>query len=435
MTNINALPEELLAQIFRALREKGLPSLYPCLLTCKRWHSSAMPIFYRDTVLTNRNLEPFLRASLLENEKDEPAPHLSAIRTLTVTLDYPLEGPGTGWFKYAAIPCNAPKARVFNRHITLLVCAVACMTGLTCFSFVATHDGEANATNFKVSRWKLAKMVRHLPGSCEALEIVVCGMEEMGCGYRKGDEGGLCEELGRVLPRLKHLRLQVGHLCFDAFGTGAVSNGEGGKGEASSVMVPQNFEPHHAPSLETLVIDCHSHNFNHNDIEPTRVCTRYACFPRGSNPRPPYEHWPVKHSITQLLKTLVANNTYPSLRRLWLVDWNSADESRNSVIHRRDILADKTWVFPREHVRYGKYRVETPERLSAICGHEMTRELAAGRTWVVSTTGARVPAAWVGKRYVEKTLEELLEREQSGARWEITSHNIRPPFEMDGVVD
>lgn len=435
ITNItvNTLPEELLTHIFTSLKSISPSALPTCLLTCKRWAHSATGILYRDIVLHNSNLDLFLRSA-----SENHGQHLSLVRTLTVSLEYPLEGPGNAWLKNAGAVGGTPKARRFNALVTRLPVAIHEMARLTSFSFTAQHDAYSGPTNFEMKRGKIAAMVRSLAGSCVNLEIVVCGPEKARTGGPDKYEDELCEGLGRVLPRLRHFHVQLGCLCLDLFGTSSgMLDGEEREEEGdlrSGSVVPPSFKAHYAPNLETMVIDCHCHSSINFTTSMTKACAKYTPSHNGL----PKDRLPAKQALTPLLKTLVADGAFPSLKRLWLLDWHPTSGPRE-IIHRRDILTDSTWVFSRAHIGSGRLRTETPEGIKTLCGHGLLRDLAMARTWRTSTMGSRLPAAWFdsdGRGYTEVGLEGILEMERRKPLGLITgSFSFKPPFERDGVVD
>ncbi|GFG00721.1 hypothetical protein IFM53868_10835 [Aspergillus udagawae] len=199
--SIDAFPEEIFIEVLTSLKLTSGPSaLIPCLLCCKRWHQSAIPILYRDIILRNSNLEHYLQF---------PESQGGLVRTLTVKLTYPIENPDRRWYRDAY--WGTRKSLRMKRCLRALSGLMRCMSNLTTFSFAIRHDMFDGVTNLQFPRAILTDMLLALPQTCVNIEIAVCGPEEQ--NNRSPDD--FCKALGPILPRLKHLRLQVGRLSPD----------------------------------------------------------------------------------------------------------------------------------------------------------------------------------------------------------------------------
>ncbi|EAW25684.1 uncharacterized protein NFIA_045030 [Aspergillus fischeri NRRL 181] len=189
-----------------------------------------MPILYHDIALKNSNLEHFC----LQFPESEGG----LVRTLTVALKYPIENPDGRWHKDAY--WGTRKTRRMKRCLRALSGLIRCMTNLTTFSFAIRHNVFDGTTSLQFPRGILTCMLLDLPQTCINLEIAVCGPEEQ--NNRSPDE--FCKTLGQILPRLRHLRLQVGRLCPEFLREAALGN----NGLDGSVCI-QEFRPCYAPNL------------------------------------------------------------------------------------------------------------------------------------------------------------------------------------------
>ncbi|GIJ92624.1 hypothetical protein Asppvi_001902 [Aspergillus pseudoviridinutans] len=203
--SIDAFPEEIFIEVLTSLKLTSGPSaLIPCLLCCKKWHQSTIPLLYRDIILKNSNLEHLF--------SQFPESQGGLVRTLTVALTYPIENPDGRWQRDAYL--GTRKTRRMKRCLRALSGFLRCMSNLTTFSFAIRHDMVDGTTNLQFPRDTLTDMLLALPQTCVNIEIVVCGPEER--NNRSPDD--FCKTLIQILPRLKHLRLQVGRLCPDFLG-------------------------------------------------------------------------------------------------------------------------------------------------------------------------------------------------------------------------
>ncbi|PKX88964.1 uncharacterized protein P174DRAFT_379584 [Aspergillus novofumigatus IBT 16806] len=94
-------------------------------------------------------------------------------------------------------------------------------------------------SNLQFPRRILTCMLLHLPQTCINLEITICGPEEQ----TNCSSDDFCKTLS-ILPRLRHLRLQVARVCPEFLGEAAL--GKYGTGDSVCIQV---FKPCYAPNL------------------------------------------------------------------------------------------------------------------------------------------------------------------------------------------
>lgn len=226
---ITNLISELLQRIFEQIAQDRNASLIPSLLTCKKWHSLAQPILYRDISLNPNRLIKFLN-----NNADAP----TWIRSLTLHMDTirvnpydTTEAAQTAITRLGSLEQLCPHLRKMNL--------------LTSFSISVDFPLPFTASCV------ISAMLNHLPNSCTSLEI---DMRHNGFipptnlpdQHRTAHQQTthMCDSIRTLLPRLVHLRLRCLEICSALLGIDQKTNEEATHYEASS-----------APKLKTFLIN------------------------------------------------------------------------------------------------------------------------------------------------------------------------------------
>lgn len=120
-----------------------------------------------------------------------------------------------------------------------LPAALTQMTNLTTFLLSITLYGR-----YKPNRDTIGPLLQSLPESCVNLELNLDRYyNTLGTGLNH-----VCQEIARCLPRLHHLRLNIGILCPDML--------ERGFSRSGFIKDEAQFHAPTYPSLKTLIINC-----------------------------------------------------------------------------------------------------------------------------------------------------------------------------------
>lgn len=168
---IGRLMNELLSSILLQVKLDSSPSFLACLLCCKTWHSVGLRLLYHDLLLTNSNLETFVKNFN----------HVlcgSLVRSLTLCI-VPVQ---------PDLQPNAPHPYAFledmdhmRRHgnqgskrlwglLKDVSGKIATMIRLMTFSLYVSPEPR-NGIGFWIPRPIIAKVIETLPESCVNLEI------------------------------------------------------------------------------------------------------------------------------------------------------------------------------------------------------------------------------------------------------------------------
>lgn len=271
-------------------------------------------------------------------------------------MDYPIENPDCRWWKDAFL--GTRKTRRMKRCLRALSGLIHCMSNLTTFSFEIRHDASGGTTNLQFPRDTLTKMLLALPQTCINLEITICGPEEQ--NNRRPDN--FCQTLGQILPRLRHLRLQVGRLCPEFLGRGVVK-----KDDADGSICIEEFKPFYTPNLKSMVIDCHcSLNSYYIDIpsDQTELCESYCA--KGSREGKSDAKFEAGPLLRSLLHDLVQRSNRPVINRLLVHSWQPG----NGTVKMWDVIGSRTWAVPARYLGAKVYLTRTPEGVYAVCDHQ-----------------------------------------------------------------
>lgn len=176
--DINSIPSEILAEILGALKVNCFSSLATSLRVTKTWYNVALPFLYRDVILSQQLIIPFV-----DSVKDE---HCTLIRTFTVKdCDY---------------ESYIPKlARILPNFIKL-----------STFSLTADFLDDGLFGNQAI-----VSLVDVLPESCINLELVVDFHfdDDEDKDVQVFAESHICDSVRRIIPGMENVRLSLPYMC------------------------------------------------------------------------------------------------------------------------------------------------------------------------------------------------------------------------------
>ncbi|MCJ1321955.1 hypothetical protein MMC15_007300 [Xylographa vitiligo] len=251
------------------------------------------------------------------------------------------------------------------------------MTILTTFSFIVSenelHQGEY------ISRQVLARIIRSLPDTCSSLEIDTKG-RDFDQNPRPG-EIHLCDAIRAMLPRLRHLRLQISKLCPFFCAEQAVFS--------IGVYDLSHFRPIVAPNLDTLMVICISEYVEYSIH--LGLCN-YGSYQDG--------RW----ILGECLRALGKQGNHPNKKRFYLLDSPLAtpyNSLRYAALNKWDIVENTTWTILFRQVSLGEdiYLVRTPDGGEYVSPIAAIGQIAEGELWQETTTGIRLPyAVWAAQK-------------------------------------
>ena len=233
-SHIGKLPVEILHDILRRTRNRCTRSelcRFTELLTCcSLWYDVAKPLQWQDVVLRNRDLPYFLANATDAN--------LTMVRSLTIYLSPVAHDDQKDKFKtkpLAELLFDQEPGATWS-HLDQLRRIMPIMSKLTTFSFSVPHSSIDMPFDVETQCWlrysSLDALLQSLPKSCTSIEIDTSSQKDRAVKHH------LCHTLRHILPRMKHVRLSLGMLCYSLF--------ESKKG------IPESM-----PLLETLIVNLH----------------------------------------------------------------------------------------------------------------------------------------------------------------------------------
>ena len=366
-SHIDKLPPEILHDILRRVRNSSnksqLPAFAALQTVCRRWHDLAKPILWSDVVLDNNTLPLFLSKEY--NEK------YTMVRSLTVR--------GTVASEIETLYLASNIAISFLGNVYELSKILPDLTRLERFSLIL-HDFPV--TGVRRTRFKqICSLLDRLPKSCTAIEIDAAGKDG-----RLMTIHHICESIQKILPRMKHIRLNVGTMCECMF-----LKDQGAPLTASHDATEYTV----APMLETLIILVHY---------PLHCkLTSYDC--------PTTLPLPDLPEIVQAVESPLRAGAFPKATKISVFHWGPFG-GRNIFerYHKNDKL--KSWEILEYDVA-NNLRVGMPylgvRKLSGYDGYDMMSyrvgtksktvfgneralvTVAEGRAWDTTVYGSRLP--------------------------------------------
>lgn len=315
------VPNEILSKVLLEVKVNSVASsLLQCILCCQTWHDMGMPILYRDVLLTDSNLEAFIR--------HYNAKHGPLLRSLTITLDPIRPAETDREFQQVLNYYGSQNIKALWHHLLQrLTDQIASMVKMTTFSF--TVSSNTYACGFWIPMSIIATIIQSLPKACVNVEIDTRRYEELSPRYKH-----LCDDIRAILPRLQHLRLCLTTLCPSLV--------------TSNYLYPisddqhLSLEPMIAPSLKTFTVNCLPGSIFASEQAALCPPSRsgwppgQGCFSRDS-----------EDFATAMVKTLCLakeNLCFPSAEHISVL--HKGSRASSASLYRRNILEGTTWAMP-----------------------------------------------------------------------------------------
>lgn len=399
------LPEDILLLILEHLQSISVSSsLLSCVLCCKRWHSLALSLLYRDIFLKNAAIG--LIASISPSSDRFVRSITINITPLKPTSEPDYTHPAAGGYELAMRLRleGSPETQSLWQDLEKLRDKIPFFTELTSFSLTTTDD--PSPLGFWLPRPLIATLLQNLSAKCTNIEI-----DTHGSDHDHPGSSHLCERIRSLLPQLHDLRLRLGTLCPAVFHEAFMTDGTLRDGVISTSST--SFT-----SLKSLTINC-------------IVGTIYGgqariCGPWHGGPYLRQDDAPAaRPALCRSLRTLVtlsdpdnSTHVFPAAIKVQILDSQSGDHRDDAVwaaINRRDVLRDTTCSIPFRDIASTlgdsrTYLVRLPDGSELLTDIPSLETLAEGRVWVVTKHGSRVPLVTVKgneNRYVAEQLPSL----------------------------
>ena len=364
-------------------------SFLPCLLCCITWHDMAIPILYRDALLTDSNLSAFVRYFKFS--------YGPLLRSLTIAVN-PVQPASTDNDEHRVERYGSQNAKVLWRLLQQLSCDLASMIRMTTFSLTISSDSYARG--FWIPKCTIATIIRALPEACVNMEIDTRDYEEPA-----PKPVHLCDDIRAILPRLQNLRLCLTTMCPAVFMNDHEPLDSGEHQSSSKPVI--------APFLRTFVVNClPGPIFAYGQAS--------LCTPGWSPYQLPQRTWSdyvvyyFEHSeeiVTTIVNALWFGKeigSFPVAEHVSVL--HPGRHGTTASLNRRNVLESTTWAVPFGQLAIHKtdrFFIRTPEDQEVVSDQWTIKALAEGEIWVETTDGCRVPASTVPKKssvYVKKRL-------------------------------
>lgn len=375
------LPNEILSSILLEVKvDSDASSFLQCLLCCTTLHDMAIPILYRDVLLTESNLSTFVRYF-----KSSYGPLL---RSLTIAFN-PVQPADTDIDEHRLELYGSQNAQVLWRLLHQLSYDVASMMRMTTFSL--TISSNSCARGFWIPRCTIATIIRALPESCVNVEVDTRDYEEPVPKHVH-----LCDDIRAILPRLQNLRLSLTSMCPAIF-MNDYEPLDPGEHQSSS-------KPVIAPFLKTFVVSCLPGSiFAYNQAG--------LCAPGWSPYQLDFRIWrdntrfyskdSQKYVITMVNAMWLSKEiaSFPVAEHVSVL--HPGRPGTTASLNRRNILECTTWAMPFGQLAIhntNRFCISTAKNEEVVSDQWATRALAEGAIWVETMDGFRIPASTVTKK-------------------------------------
>ncbi|KAI1141234.1 hypothetical protein F5Y05DRAFT_409791 [Hypoxylon sp. FL0543] len=373
---IAKLGPEILLEIFEWLSQDGGATLVPSALCCRKWLPLVLSVLYGDVVLTPKRLAKFGKNC---------ADH--RIRSLTLRLDVDIDvNPYDPSEAQQTVESRLQAVRQLCRRIMRMSpAALSILVSFPCPIRVLQD---------------IPSILGNLPACCESLEVDVTSGELA--------DPHLCDSIRAILPRLQHLRLRLPILCPAIFSAEPLDQ------NAPSQVI-------RAPKLKTCVINVSRYPPDHWSYMGAWA-TPCNCTFNGPQDQTPCALPPILPALKDFARL---NST--NLERLWVMDVEAPHPSQPrswAAWVRRDFISNTSHPIPVTtaggvgndpsfaRVPSPKNLDRTQDWFSSPEGLEM---LAEGRTWVGTTSGARLPITMLREHQeTRRTVTRELFQKRSG---------------------
>lgn len=220
--HISSLPEELIEQIFKDIRQHASSrDLWKCIMTCRRWYRIGLPLITSLSYSTTAIIESDFQRNTLEEEQIDT--------NIQVVAYFPWHSPSQAFLsELRCLTIHVLHKRIagtsrplnidFFNHLTYILQTTR---KLTTFSLKFADDGWSFPYSDipAVPQSRIARLISALPPTVRDLEIDTMGVDlpsgELIISTCPSDH--LCYQLNNIFPKLHHIRLRVRHLCCAVF--------------------------------------------------------------------------------------------------------------------------------------------------------------------------------------------------------------------------
>lgn len=308
-TSLSGLPEEILLDILLYIRHiSDQSSFASCLLCCRRWYRICQPLLYRDVVLFSGSKNPETNDEYARKDRARlgvrvdsfttAAPsNVQLIRSITIRT----ASCNIDWPKWRPLKILDRRRSERNHWYPSLLRTVPLLQNLTSFSL---KIGDNSARVYWTPQGKVTDILDVLPLSVVNLEVDTMGADFATAGP-SSSPSHICAALGRLLPRLRNVRLRLRFLCEDMFDLldGQREGDEEDSPEANDITSDlRSAAILFTPRLGTVG--------SQSSLLQTRLC--------GTFERP--QHGEVFDLMSRRCKDLCASGKFPHLQTFKLVD-------------------------------------------------------------------------------------------------------------------
>ena len=224
-SHMDKLPPEILHDNLRRIRNSSnksqLPKFAGLQTVCRQWQDFAHPLLWNDVILDNDTLPLFLSKKYKENH--------TMVRSLTIRARIP---------KTETLYLAVRLAISFWQNVYEWSGVLPNLTRLESFSLIL-HDFPVTGVKRCQSK-EICRLLDSLPKNCTAIEIDTAVKDG-----QLNTIHHICKSVQKILPRMKHIRLNLGSMCECMFLGAPLAASH----DATEYTV--------APMLETLIISLH----------------------------------------------------------------------------------------------------------------------------------------------------------------------------------
>ncbi|KAF2743411.1 hypothetical protein M011DRAFT_461645 [Sporormia fimetaria CBS 119925] len=221
MARIHDLPEELLEQVLQFLKEISLSKeFWAAIQTCRAWHRVGLGV-HKDLHLS---LTAVLESASRRRNVNYEGPD-TAINLTTNLIAPHLRSPSQLYVsELRSLTVHILHARIAGQSASANEDLLTSLTDV----FKTTRKLEMLSLKFADDGWDfphndvpavpgstLARLIGMLPLTVNSLEIDTAGVDVPPLPDLISEDDHLCTQISRILPRLRHLRLRVGHICSE----------------------------------------------------------------------------------------------------------------------------------------------------------------------------------------------------------------------------
>ena len=224
---VQHLPEEIIVAILREVKVAASSTDFlNCLRTCQQWHRIGLGVHGRLDLALTTLLNPSIHQQSQEEEVSDglvdvfatlyfpvSEAFISELRTLTIHVLY------TG----LARPLAAASSQYFSKALIDVFTITRKLSTLS-IKFSEDESGSSRQEASCSPRVDVAAVVAHLPKTVINLEIDTARRDIFPDGVTQDHDESrhLCHHLSIIIPRLRHLRLRVAHICGAILANGPI---------------------------------------------------------------------------------------------------------------------------------------------------------------------------------------------------------------------